>query len=165
MLATLFKDERCQQLPCFNILERMYFERIIKRSEMKKDMDQFVGMLATHQKATTADGSSILDRAIVEHNLLSASKLYNNITFGELGAILEIKPRKAERIASQMISEGRMTGSIDQIAEIVHFETREILPTFDEQIQDICFQVNNLIEKIHHAVPQWAERTLDSQMI
>ncbi|XP_074602700.1 COP9 signalosome complex subunit 4-like [Brevipalpus obovatus] len=42
MLATLFKDERCQQLPCFNILEKMYFERIIKRSEM----DQFNDMLA-----------------------------------------------------------------------------------------------------------------------
>ncbi|XP_074597539.1 COP9 signalosome subunit 4 [Brevipalpus obovatus] len=161
MLATLFKDERCQQLPCFNILEKMYFERIIKRSEM----DQFNDMLASHQKATTADGSSILDRAIIEHNLLSASKLYNNITFDELGAILEIEPRKAERIASQMISEGRMNGSIDQIASIVLFETREVLPTFDEQIQDICFQVNNLIEKISQVAPEWMESTLDNQMI
>ena len=30
---------------------------------------------------------------------------------------------KAERIASQMISEGRMTGSIDQIDAVVHFES------------------------------------------
>ena len=39
-------------------------------------------------------GSSILDRAVIEHNLLSASKLYNNITFEELGALLEISPSK-----------------------------------------------------------------------
>lgn len=39
-------------------------------------------------------GSSILDRAVIEHNLLSASKLYNNITFEELGALLEIPPPK-----------------------------------------------------------------------
>lgn len=39
-------------------------------------------------------GSSILDRAVIEHNLLSASKLYNNITFEELGALLEIPPAK-----------------------------------------------------------------------
>ncbi|XP_015784297.1 COP9 signalosome complex subunit 4 [Tetranychus urticae] len=161
MLANLFKDERCQQLPCFNILEKMYLDRIIKRSEM----DEISELLAAHQRAKTADGSSILDRAIVEHNLLSASKLYNNIKFVELGAILEIDPRKAERIASQMITEGRMAGSIDQIASIVHFETRDILPTFDEQIQDICFQVNNLIEKISQSSPQWMETTLDAQMV
>lgn len=39
-------------------------------------------------------GSSILDRAVIEHNLLSASKLYNNITFEELGALLEIPAAK-----------------------------------------------------------------------
>lgn len=161
MLATLFKDERCQQLPCFNILEKMYLDRIIRKSEMCS----FSEMLAAHQKATTSDGSSILDRAVVEHNLLSASKLYNNITFDELGALLEIEPRKAEKIASQMITETRMSGSIDQIASIVHFETREVLPTFDEQIQSICFQVNNIIEKVSQAAPQWMEKTLDSQMV
>ena len=31
---------------------------------------------------------------------------------------------QAERIASQMISEGRMTGSIDQIDAVVHFESK-----------------------------------------
>ena len=35
-----------------------------------------------------------MDRAVIEHNLLSASKLYNNISFTELGALLEIPPAK-----------------------------------------------------------------------
>lgn len=60
-------------------------------------------------------GSTILDRAVTEHNLLAASKLYNNITFSELGALLQISPAKAEKIASQMITEGRMNGYIDQV--------------------------------------------------
>ena len=34
--------------------------------------------------------SIILDHAVIEHNLLAASKLYNNITFEGLGALLEI---------------------------------------------------------------------------
>lgn len=75
-------------------------------------------------QATTSDGTTILDRAVFEHNLLSASKLYNNITFEELGALLETPPAKAERIASQMISEARMNGYIDQINSIVHFESK-----------------------------------------
>lgn len=117
MLATLFKDERCQQLATYGILEKMYLDRIIRGNQLQ----EFAAMLMPHQKATTADGglndlsaigstssgnnrrlrhflhrpgSSILDRAVIEHNLLSASKLYNNITFEELGALLEIPPAK-----------------------------------------------------------------------
>uniref|UniRef100_A0A3Q2QCT9 COP9 signalosome complex subunit 4 n=1 Tax=Fundulus heteroclitus TaxID=8078 RepID=A0A3Q2QCT9_FUNHE len=195
MLATLFKDERCQQLAAYGILEKMYLDRIIRGNQLQ----EFAAMLMPHQKATTADeeicleahhegqvtrhrdpelhqptqslchcdhkgGSSILDRAVIEHNLLSASKLYNNITFEELGALLEIPPAKAEKIASQMITEGRMNGFIDQIDGIVHFETREPLPTWDKQIQSLCFQVNNLLEKIRQAAPEWAAQALEAQM-
>ena len=41
-------------------------------------------------------GSSILDRAVIEHNILSASKLYNNISFNELGRLLAIPPAKVQ---------------------------------------------------------------------
>ena len=106
-LATLYKDERCQQLPAFSLLEKMYLDRIIRPAEM----EEFAALLAPHHKvgspflcwrraagfllqATTADGSSILDRAVIEHNILSASKLYNNISFEELGRLLAIHSAK-----------------------------------------------------------------------
>ncbi|CAL7951705.1 COP9 signalosome subunit 4 [Xylocopa sonorina] len=163
MLATLFKDERCQHLPAYSILEKMYLDRIIRRSELQ----EFEALLQPHQKASTIDGlgSTILDRAVIEHNLLSASKLYNNITFEELGALLEISPTKAEKIASQMITEGRMNGYIDQIDSIVHFETRETLPTWDKQIQSLCYQVNQIIEKIAQSEPEWIAKAMEDQMV
>ena len=34
MLATLYKDERCQRLSCFNILEKMYRDRLIMMNEL-----------------------------------------------------------------------------------------------------------------------------------
>ncbi|KAL8607348.1 COP9 signalosome complex subunit 4 [Nucella lapillus] len=159
MLATLFKDERCQQLSAFNILEKMYLDRIIRSS----DLQEFDGLLLPHQKAITADGSTIVDRAVIEHNLLSASKLYNNISFTELGALLEIPPAKAEKIASQMITEGRMNGYVDQIDSIVHFEVRETLPMWDRQIQSLCYQVNNIIEKISQTSPDWFAKAMENQ--
>ncbi|KAF8782588.1 COP9 signalosome complex subunit 4-like [Argiope bruennichi] len=161
MLATLFKDERCQQLPAYGILEKMYLDRIIRRSEL----EEFSAMLQSHQKALTTDGSTILDRAVIEHNLLSASKLYNNITFDELGALLEIPPVKAEKIASQMITEGRMNGHIDQIDSIVNFENKEVLPSWDKQIESLCFQVNNIIEKVSQHAPEWMAQALEEQMM
>lgn len=54
-------------------------------------------MLVFELLPSSSPGSSILDRAVIEHNLLSASKLYNNITFEELGALLEIPPAKVRR--------------------------------------------------------------------
>ena len=139
-------------------------------------------------------GSSILDRAVTEHNLLAASKLYNNITFTELGALLEVDPLRAEKIASQMITEGRMNGSIDQIDSIVHFESecpviymyiykcclqllmticivtvtltgRDVLPAWDRQIQSLCYQVNGIMEKIATIAPEWMTKAMDEQMV
>uniref|UniRef100_X1ZGW4 COP9 signalosome complex subunit 4 n=1 Tax=Capitella teleta TaxID=283909 RepID=X1ZGW4_CAPTE len=156
MLATLFKDERCQQLPAYSILEKRYLDRIIRSEELQ----EFSELLLQHQKAVTSDGSTILDRAVIEHNLLSASKLYNNISFEELGALLAIPPMMAEKIASQMITEGRMDGHIDQIDSIVHFEARVALPRWDVQIQSLCFQVNNIIEKITQSAPEWMGKQL-----
>ncbi|CAH0392296.1 unnamed protein product [Bemisia tabaci] len=160
MLATLFKDERCQQMLAYQILEKMYLERIIRRSELQG----FESLLMPHQKAMTSDGSSILDRAVLEHNLLSASKLYNNITFEGLGALLDIPALKAEKIASQMITEGRMNGYIDQIDTIVYFENREALPMWDKQIQSLCHQVSQIVDKISSAEPEWIAKTMDKQM-
>ncbi|GAB1289890.1 COP9 signalosome complex subunit 4 [Apodemus speciosus] len=166
MLATLFKDERCQQLAAYGILEKMYLDRIIRGNQLQ----EFAAMLMPHQKATTADGSSILDRAVIEHNLLSASKLYNNITFEELGALLEIPAAKAEKIASQMITEGRMNGFIDQIDGIVHFE-RAALLVLDTQL--LCSSLRRLPGDMAApagppplSCPTWATQTLllvDSQ--
>jgi len=157
MLATLFKDERCQQLPAYEILEKMYLDRIIRGPQLK----EFSLMLAPHQKASTNDGSSILDRAVVEHNLLAVSKLYNNITFEQLGTLLEIPPVKAEKIASQMISMGIINGCIDQIDGFIHFESHEVLETFDKQIAGVCLQVNDIIENIQLQAPGWTPKQAD----
>ncbi|RZC45551.1 hypothetical protein C5167_038502 [Papaver somniferum] len=70
--------------------------------------------MGSDDKALLPDNFTVLDRAMIEHNLLSASKLYTNISFEELGALLGIAPPKAEKIASKMIYEDRMKGSIDQ---------------------------------------------------
>lgn len=160
LLATLFKDERSQKLPGYSIFEKMYLERIIRSQQAKK----FESILLPHQKAITSDGSTIVDRAIIEHNLLAVSKLYNNIKFEELGNLFEISASKAEKIASKMISEERMSGYIDQINSIVHFGTPECLPTWDKQMQTLCTQVNTVIEKIQISEPEWTRLIMASQI-
>jgi COP9 signalosome complex subunit 4 len=176
MLGQLFKDERTRDVnggKFYTVLEKMYAERLLRRAEVKPIEES----LERHQKATLADGSTILDRAVIEHNVVAASRVYDNISFTGLGELLEIGAANAERIASKMISEGRLQGSIDQIDGILTFSaesslkkgqisgaqgdagklfTMTVSEDFDTQISQFCDNVNNLVDKILVKHPQFA---------
>ncbi|XP_010552497.1 PREDICTED: COP9 signalosome complex subunit 4-like [Tarenaya hassleriana] len=143
VLATLYKDERCSKLKIYPILQKVYLERILRKPEI----DAFAQELRPHQKASLPDNFTVLDRAMIEHNLLSASKLYTNIRFDELGTLLGIDPQKAEKIASKMIYEDRMRGSIDQVEAVIHFEDdTEELQQWDHQISGLCQALNDILD-------------------
>ncbi|GAV70282.1 PCI domain-containing protein [Cephalotus follicularis] len=143
VLATLYKDERCSKLKIYPILQKVYLERILRKPEI----DAFAEELKAHQKAILPDNFTVLDRAMIEHNLLSASKLYTNISFEELGTLLGIAPHKAEKIASRMIYEDRMRGSIDQVEAVIHFEDdTEELQQWDQQIVSLCQALNDILD-------------------
>ncbi|EIE27709.1 hypothetical protein COCSUDRAFT_45959 [Coccomyxa subellipsoidea C-169] len=143
VLANLYKDERCARLPVFSFLEKVYLERILRHQEV----EAFAEGLQAHQKAVTADGTTVLERAVVEHNLAAASRLYTNIFFAELGQLLGVPPASAEKVASRMITEGRLQGSIDQVDGLLHFDSdTEGLKQWDEQIASVCNQLNSILD-------------------
>ncbi|KAI5124818.1 hypothetical protein M0805_005448 [Coniferiporia weirii] len=152
VLASLCRDERTTQLPTYNILSKMFLDRILRPAEVK----EFEATLKPHQLARIAQSSNdrlaasatdrandaspavdlgagevvstrtgpstVLDRAVLEHNLLASSKIYNNITFHGLGALLDLTPGAAETMARRMIEQGRLKGSIDQVERLIWFE-------------------------------------------
>lgn len=141
VLASLCRDERTIELPSFNILSKMFLDRILRSEEIK----EFEGTLKQHQLAKIALSSSdrvasadedandptvskrtgpstVLDRAVMEHNLLASSRIYNNITFRGLGALLDLAPGAAETMARRMIEQGRLKGTIDQVERLIWFD-------------------------------------------
>ncbi|TMW64471.1 hypothetical protein Poli38472_011351 [Pythium oligandrum] len=152
LLGTLYKDERVKNSEYFPILEKMYTEQLIRRPELV----QFEQSLLPHQKAVLANGFTVLENAFLEHNLLAASRVYTSIALEELGKLLEIDAANAERVAATMICEERMKGTIDQFSGFLEFESAgdEVLPAFDTQISSICFNVNQVAEKIEQLYPQ-----------
>jgi COP9 signalosome complex subunit 4 len=154
MLATLYKDERSPKTEVFSILEKMYLERILRKPEVEK----FAKLLKPHQMATLGDGTTVLDRAVTEHNLLSASRLYINISFAELGTLLDITPEKAEKVASRMMAEDRLRGSIDQIEGLLIFaNSQESLTQWDNRVASACNSVNEILERIGSKFPQFVK--------
>lgn len=125
-LSRLYKDDRSSSLDLYGILEKIFMDRLLTAEEVKALSEK----LMPHQLALTADGSTVLDKAVIEHNLLAASKLYENIKVEALGAILGLKQggdlsagEKAEAYAARMLEQGRLKGSIDQIDGVIYFET------------------------------------------
>ncbi|KAG6248671.1 hypothetical protein E4U24_002577 [Claviceps purpurea] len=118
MLGKLYKDDRAPQLAEFGMLEKMVLDRLLSQAEV----DAFADRLQPHQLATTSDGSTVLAKAVVEHNLLGASKLYWNITFEALGALLGLNAERAEQTTARMIEQQRLGGRMDQLDGIVWFD-------------------------------------------
>ncbi|PHH72477.1 hypothetical protein CDD82_5966 [Ophiocordyceps australis] len=121
MLARLYKDERCSQLDEFGILEKMLLDRLLTPAEVEK----FAQGLQPHQLAKMADGSTVLQKAVVEHNLVGVSRLYANIQFEALGHLVDLDAIRVEEITARMIEQGRLNGRIHQVTGVVEFERGE----------------------------------------
>jgi COP9 signalosome complex subunit 4 len=145
VLASLYRDERAVELSTYNILSKMFLDHILRPAEVK----EFEKMLKPHQLAkialssndrlastieaddessagesisTRTGPSTVLDRAVMEHNVLASSKIYNNISFKGLGALLDLTPGAAETMARKMIEQGRLKGHIDQVDKLIWFD-------------------------------------------
>ena len=60
------------------------------------EVGAFAADLKEHQLAKTSDGSTVLDKAVLEHNLLAVSRLYQNISTTALGQLLGVDADRAE---------------------------------------------------------------------
>ncbi len=116
------------------------------------------------------------------------SKIYSNIQFSELGRLLQVTPEKvcnkfdtddcglltvqAEQIASRMIAEERMKGSIDQIDNILTFENGSIndnclqsvltltwaddpITLWSQGVEGVCQAANDIAEAITARYPNF----------
>ncbi|KAF8540918.1 hypothetical protein BDD12DRAFT_733591 [Trichophaea hybrida] len=169
-LATLYKDERSPQLQHdYSLLEKMYLDRLLTQ----KEVDEFAARLRPHQVARLSDGTTVLTKAVIEHNLLGASKLYNNIGVEELGVLLGLSPEKAEEYAARMIEQGRLSGQIDQIDRLIYFDSTAStggasaervvgrqLRKWDENIGALAQAVENITSMLQNDYPDFVAANL-----
>jgi COP9 signalosome complex subunit 4 len=170
ILGALHKDERSKQIePHYDLLEKFYLSHIIKKKECQ---DFEAEHLNDHQKARGQDGYSVLERSILEHNILVSSKIYLNISFEQIGRFLDIQPDKAENIISEMVSEGRISAQLDQLTHSIEFnapiESKGVqvaggqadvqnqmvsadernLSDYNKQVHAVCSNIDSLISDI-----------------
>ncbi|GAA5862614.1 hypothetical protein JCM1840_002613 [Sporobolomyces johnsonii] len=136
ILSSLYRDERSAQTPHSTILSKMYLDQMIRPAEVSS----FASSLQLHQLAQLPPSQAVvisssasaetgkkgpetvLDRAMMEHNVLAASRVYNNITFDGLGLLLGLRPSAAEAMARTMIQQRRLRAMLDQIDGLIVFD-------------------------------------------
>ncbi|KAK1757840.1 putative cop9 signalosome complex subunit 4 protein [Echria macrotheca] len=172
VLGRLYKDERSAGLEEYGILEKMFLDRLLAPAEV----DKFAQGLAPHQLATTSDGSTVLAKAVVEHNLLGVSRLYNNIGFDALGVLLGLDGDKAEDTTAKMIEQGRLSGSIDQMDRIIYFGNSEAsgekgsgraevvvgqeIRRWDGIVEGVAEEVERIADAIQSEFPEFVARQI-----
>lgn len=119
ILSLLHKDEECIKRPLFEVLDKVYLERML----LSEDVERFSVLLRTHGQSVvdSQHALTMLDVAVVQHNLEACSKLYVNITFSSLARLLHIAEERVQHIVATMIREGRLPAEIDQVKELVIF--------------------------------------------
>eukprot|EP00550_Attheya_septentrionalis_P006688 CAMPEP_0198292518 /NCGR_PEP_ID=MMETSP1449-20131203/12519_1 /TAXON_ID=420275 /ORGANISM="Attheya septentrionalis, Strain CCMP2084" /LENGTH=390 /DNA_ID=CAMNT_0043991637 /DNA_START=159 /DNA_END=1328 /DNA_ORIENTATION=+ len=152
ILGLVYKDERLAQLdtiPEFethsSVLTKMYMNQILR----KDDLTKFENSLAEHQKAVMGDGLTLMERAVIEHNMVAVGHLYTSIYFAELGRLLGVEAAKAEKVAATMIMDGSLNGSIDQVDGLLTFEgNKSALLSWDDAITSFCMQLNRVTDMV-----------------
>lgn len=80
----------------------------------REDVQAFDSLLKEHQRALLPDGFSVLESAVIQHNIRSVAGMYDNITLDQLAALLGLSVSRVETLTCDMISEGRLKGHVDQ---------------------------------------------------
>ncbi|GAA6020825.1 hypothetical protein JCM11491_004666 [Sporobolomyces phaffii] len=148
ILSSLYRDERSPSTQHYAVLSKMFLDHMIRPDEVHA----FSATLAPHQLArlppvpaiVTPDDApaeqgqhgpeTVLDRAMMEHNVLSASRVYTTLTFAGLGELLGLRASAAEAMARTMIHQGRLRGAIDQVDRTIEFDVDGQAPGGDDKV-------------------------------
>lgn len=150
-MGLLHKEERVKSLQFYDVMSKFFNGEIIRQAHVK----DFRNSLEEHQNVQGTDGYTVLDRALIEHNIVIISRIYMNITFKELGNFLGITPAQAEETVAKMVGEKRIEAVLDQANELVEFEEEgKQQQTYNAQIKAACDNVDELKEDILKAHPQ-----------
>uniref|UniRef100_A0A5S6R552 COP9 signalosome complex subunit 4 n=1 Tax=Trichuris muris TaxID=70415 RepID=A0A5S6R552_TRIMR len=159
VLALLAKDERCEQLSTYLILKKMFLEQIIPHESLEEINSQ---LEESFSESKGRKDMTNLRNAVIEHNVLSASKVYDTISVDELGRLLGTTKEQALLVVSRMITQGRLEGSIDGLEGIVFFNNQDCLKLYADHTKSVFEHISTICESIFAAHPSWARKTIDS---
>ncbi|RNF05800.1 putative cop9 signalosome complex subunit [Trypanosoma rangeli] len=146
LLSTFYKDKNAVLFgELYGILTRAHHSHLLRPS----DLGQFLSYVEP------STDTAVIERAFIQHNLQAISRVYYNIGFAELGALIGTTAREAERLVARMVSERRLDATLDQTTETVVFcryDNASALEAWDARIASVCEELSHATDLIvsHH---------------
>lgn len=153
IVGVIVNDDRAKTLdallPVMNKIHQMRFLRA-QDSEVIKRM-----IINDAQKSGSP---SILDMALLTHNIKAVSQVFYNISITELATLVGVTADEALRVVAGMISAGKINGTIDQVEDLVTFHSSrdDESNRSDAKIANLCNTVSQLHESLKLKYPQLA---------
>ncbi|ESL08641.1 hypothetical protein TRSC58_03653 [Trypanosoma rangeli SC58] len=129
----------------YDILTRAHHSHLLRPSDLRRFLSY----------VESSTDTAVVERAFIQHNLQAISRVYYNIGFAELGALIGTTAREAERLVARMVSERRLDATLDQTTETVVFcqyDSVSALEAWDARIASACEELSHATDLIvsHH---------------
>ncbi|RNF16001.1 putative cop9 signalosome complex subunit [Trypanosoma conorhini] len=112
LLGIFYKDENAALLGGLHgLLHRAHHAQLLRPDDLRRFLPY----------VEAPSDTAAVERAFIQHNLQAISRVYYNIGFAELGALLGTTGCEAERLVARMVSERRLDATLDQTTETVLF--------------------------------------------
>nr|CCC93893.1 putative cop9 signalosome complex subunit [Trypanosoma congolense IL3000] len=136
----------------YNILCRAAHPNMLRLCDLERFLE--------HTGASTDEDVASVRKAFAQHNLEVISKVYCNIRLAELGRILGVSAVEMEELVARMVSERRLSATLDQVTEIVTFDHEENtsnVERWNEKIGLICDELSCAVDLIVSRHPEQDE--------
>lgn len=147
--------------PLSTIFEKMHDQRIIYLDDYLKGLSYY---LDTDEYNLSADYvSQALSKAIVENNLIAASKIYDNTSLKNFADILQLEENYVEEIVANMIRDGRLDALVDDISKVIEFNSQKSpLKEWHNHMIEACAILDKIVDQISYKEPGIADLHLNS---
>lgn len=133
-------------IPVSNILSKVSNNEIVTPKEVKL----FESGLAEHHRAKMPDGRTIVQNAMIRHNISVVASIYKRVSLKTMASILGVKEEKdAEHVITEMINKEGLKAIIDGVDGTIEFNPDDSkLIDWEDQIYEFCKEFDLLCNEI-----------------
>lgn len=133
-------------IPVSNILSKVSNNEIVTPKEVKT----FEKGLAEHHRAKMPDGRTIVQNAMIRHNISVVASIYKRVSLKTMASILGVaQETDAERVITEMINKEGLKAIIDGVDGTIEFNPDDsALIEWEDQISEFCKELDLLCNDI-----------------
>lgn len=166
LLQNIVESPRISQnilnTPLAPIFDKVYNKKIVYYEDYLQALSYFLD--TDTQGLSTEYITDALSKALVENNLIAASRVYDNTSIKSFSEILHLDETYVEELAADMIREERLDALVDDISKVIEFNAQKKSPIkeWNNHMIEACTILDKIVDHISHTEPLLADSYLNA---